>query len=267
MSDQDLTIEARLSKQEYFRPSPAFVGQANVSDPAVYDRFDDFPQGFEEYAELLDWEDHWDEVFDGSNPPFFEWFKGGTLNASYNCVDRHLEDRPNQAALIWEAEDGTRRNLTYQDLYREVNKMAASLRDVGVQEDDVVTLHLPMVPALPITMLACARIGAPHSVVFGGFSASALAQRADDADSNVIVTIDGYYRRGEFLHHKEKPTRPSRKPTPISILFSCGSVTRATFIPRPTLMRAATCSSPSSWRTTSGPASNRSRGTPRTRSS
>ena len=204
MADHESTIEARLSKQDYLRPSPAFVGQANVSDPTVYDRFDDFPDGFEEYAELLDWNEHWDEVFDGSNPPFFEWFKGGTLNACYNCVDRHLDERSNQAAFIWEAEDGTKRTLTYRDLYREVNKMAASLRDVGVEEDDVVTLHLPMVPALPITMLACARIGAPHSVVFGGFSASALAQRVDDADSDVIVTIDGYYRRGDFLHHKEK---------------------------------------------------------------
>ena len=197
-TDNDATIEARLSEQEYFRPSPSFVGQANVSDPAVYDRFDDFPDGFEEYAELLDWEKHWDTVFDGSEPPFFEWFKGGTLNACTNCVDRHLDDRPNQAALIWEGEDGTKRTLTYQDLYREVNKMAAALRDVGVEQDDVVTLHLPMVPALPITMLACARIGAPHSVVFGGFSASALAQRVDDADSDVVVTIDGYYRRGEI---------------------------------------------------------------------
>jgi acetyl-CoA synthetase len=202
--DQTGDLEARLSEQEYFRPPPQFVGQANVSDPAVYDRFDDFPDGFEEYAELLDWDEHWDEVFDGSDPPFFEWFTGGQLNASANCIDRHLEARKNQVALLWEGEPGERRNLTYQDLYRRVNEMAAALRSVGVEEDDIVTVHLPMVPALPITMLACARIGAPHSVVFAGFSAAALAERVRDADSDYIVTIDGYYRRGDLLNHVEK---------------------------------------------------------------
>jgi acetyl-CoA synthetase len=200
----DPEIEARLSEQEYFRPPTEFVGQANVSDPDVYDRFADFPEGFEEYAELLDWDDHWDETFDGSDPPFFEWFVGGELNASSNCIDRHLQERKNQVALLWEGEGGEQRNITYRDLYRQVNQMAAALRDVGVEEDDVVTLHLPMLPALPITMLACARIGAPHSEVFAGFSASALAQRVDAADSDVVVTVDGYYRRGEFLDHKQK---------------------------------------------------------------
>ncbi|PSQ19574.1 acetate--CoA ligase [Halobacteriales archaeon QS_8_69_26] len=198
-------IEARLSEQEYFRPPAKFVGQANVSDPAIHDRFgDEWPHGFEEYAELLDWESRWDETLDASNPPFYEWFVGGELNACYNCVDRHLDERKNQVALLWEGEGGDRSHLTYQDLYREVNRMAAALRTMGVEEDDVVTLHLPMVPALPITMLACARIGAPHSEVFAGFSASALAQRIDDADSDVVVTIDGYYRRGELLNHKQK---------------------------------------------------------------
>lgn len=204
MSEQDTALEARLAEQEYFRPPSAFVGQANVSDPAVYDRFDDFPAGFEEYAELLDWDERWDQVLDASNPPFYEWFVGGELNASYNCVDRHLDERKNQTALLWEGEDGTQRNLTYQDLYRQVNEMAAALQEVGVEEDDIVTIHLPMVPALPITMLACARIGAPHSVVFAGFSASALAERVSDASSEYVVTIDGYYRRGELLDHIQK---------------------------------------------------------------
>ncbi|MFB6300079.1 MAG: acetate--CoA ligase [Halobacteriales archaeon] len=206
MSDieDEVTIEARLSEQDYFRPPTEFIGQANVSDPEIYDRFEDFPEGFTEYAELLDWESRWDEVLDDSNPPFYEWFVGGELNASQNCIDRHLDERKNQTALLWEGEDGEQRNITYQDLYREVNKMAAALQDVGVEEDDVVTLHLPMVPALPITMLACARIGAPHSEVFAGFSASALADRIEDADSDVVVTVDGYYRRGEFLNHKQK---------------------------------------------------------------
>jgi acetyl-CoA synthetase len=203
-TDDELTIESRLAEQEYFEPPTEFVGQANMADPAVYDRFDEFPDGFEEYAEMLDWDEEWDEVLDDSNPPFYEWFVGGKLNASHNCIDRHLDERKNQTALLWEGEDGEQRNVSYQDLYREVNEMAAALRSSGVEEDDVVTIHLPMVPALPITMLACARIGAPHSVVFGGFSASALAERVNDADSDHVVTIDGYYRRGDFLEHIEK---------------------------------------------------------------
>lgn len=204
MSADEPAIEARLSDQEYFRPPTDFIGQANVSDPAIYDRFDEFPAGFEEYADLLDWETRWETVLDDSDPPFYEWFVGGELNAAYNCIDRHLEDRSNQAALIWVGEGGEQRSITYQELYNKVNSMAAALREVGVEEDDVVTLHLPMVPALPITMLACARIGAPHSEVFAGFSAQALANRIDDADSDVVVTVDGYYRRGELLDHKAK---------------------------------------------------------------
>jgi len=203
-TEDDPALETRLREQDYFRPPSQFVGQANVSDPAIYDEVGEFPEGFETYAELLDWDERWDETFDGSNPPFFEWFVGGKLNASYNCVDRHLAERKNQTALLWEGEGGEQRNISYQDLYREVNEMAAALRDAGVDEDDVVTVHLPMVPALPVTMLACARIGAPHSVVFAGFSASALAERVDAADSDYVVTIDGYYRRGDFLPHVEK---------------------------------------------------------------
>jgi len=203
---EDVALESRLTEQEYFRPPTNFVGQANVTDPAIYERFEEnYPECFEEYAELLDWERRWDQVLDDSNPPFFEWFVGGKLNASYNCVDRHLEDRKNQAALVWEGSDSDEReHITYQDLYNRVNETAAVLRDVGVQEDEIVTCHLPMLPALPVTMLACARIGAPHSEVFAGFSAQALADRIDDAGSDVVVTVDGYYRRGEFLNHKEK---------------------------------------------------------------
>ncbi|WP_338728181.1 acetate--CoA ligase [Haladaptatus sp. DJG-WS-42] len=203
--DSSQALEARLREQDYFRPSPKFVGQANQTDPEIYDRFDEgYPDAFAEYAELLDWDEPWDEVFDGSNPPFFKWFTGGKLNASYNCIDRHLDERKNQTALLWEGEDGEQRNISYQDLYREVNEFASLLREVGVKEGDIVTLHMPMVPALPVTMLALARIGAPHSEVFGGFSAQALADRVDDANSDYVVTIDGYYRRGELLNHKQK---------------------------------------------------------------
>ncbi len=199
-----MAIESRLSEQEYFSPPQSFVEQANCNDPDVYDRFDNVPEGFEEYAEMLDWFSPWDQVLDDENPPFYRWFTGGTLNACYNCVDRHLEQYRDKTAFLWEGETGEVRRMAYQDLYREVNEMAALLRDIGVEEDDILTIHLPMVPALPVTMLAAARIGVPHSVVFAGFSADALAHRLDDADSHHLVTIDGYYRRGEFLDHKKK---------------------------------------------------------------
>jgi len=205
MSRRDgTTIEARLEEQEYYGPPPEFVGQANVTDRSIYDRFDDYPDGFREYADLLDWDEPWREVLDASDPPFYDWFVGGELNASYNCVDRHLEDYGDKTALIWEGEPGDSRRLAYRDLYREVNEFASLFREVGIGADDVVTLHLPMVPELPIAMLAAARIGAPHSEVFGGFTAAALANRLEDADSRYLVTIDGYYRRGEFLDHKRK---------------------------------------------------------------
>ncbi len=206
-SDPDTTgdIEARLADREYVRPPVDFVGQANCTDTDVHDRFErEWPDAYAEYAELLDWDRRFQQVLDDSDPPFYEWFVGGRLNACHNCVDRHLDERGNQAALQWEGEDGTRRSITYRELHRRVNRTAAALRDLGVDRDDVVTVHLPMVPALPVVMLACARIGAVHSVVFAGFSASAVADRLDDAGSDVLVTVDGYYRRGDFLDHKQK---------------------------------------------------------------
>ena len=231
MADDDSTdaggaIESRLTEQEYLRPPTEFVGQANATDSAIYDRFDEeWPDAFEEFAELLDWEERWDRVLDDSNPPFFEWFPGGTLNASYNAVDRHLPERKDQTAILWEGEHGKTERIAYQDLYRRVNEMAAVFREVGVLEDDIVTMHLPMVPALPVSMLAAARIGAPHSEVFGGFSAQAFADRIDDAGSDVAVTIDGYYRRGEFLNHKEKADKAleiADSPPDTVLLFTRG---------------------------------------------
>ncbi|ELZ26648.1 acetyl-coenzyme a synthetase [Halogeometricum pallidum JCM 14848] len=206
MSDGDGELEARLVEQEEFEPSDEFVEQANVSDPDIYEEFEEnWPQCWERAAEMLDWYDDYDTVLDDSEGPFYEWFQGGTLNASYNCVDRHVEDgNGDRTAINWEGEHGDTRTYTYEDLQREVNEFAAALRELGVEEDDVVTLYMPMVPELPIAMLACARIGAPHSVVFAGFSADALATRMNSADSRFLVTCDGYYRRGDALDHMEK---------------------------------------------------------------
>ncbi len=187
---------------ERVSPPASFVEQANVSDPGVYDEFEaDWPECWAAAADRLDWETDYDRVLGGDGPPF-RWFEGGRLNASANCLDRHLEDRKNQVALQWEGRLGESRTYSYLDLHREVNEFAAALRELGVGEDDVVTLYLPMVPELPIAMLACARIGAPHSVVFAGFSADALATRMDAADSAYLVTCDGYYRRGAPIHQK-----------------------------------------------------------------
>ena len=199
------TIESRLTEERIFPPPASFVSQANMTDARVYDRFEaGFPDVYAEYAELLDWDRKWDQVLDASRPPFYRWFVGGRLNASHNCVDRHLEARGDQVAYHWIGEVGDERTITYRGLHRQVNEWAAMLRGLGVRENDVVTIHLPMVPELPIAMLACARIGAPHSVVFGGFSAHALSSRIDDAKSRFLITMDGYYRRGTLLNHKVK---------------------------------------------------------------
>ena len=208
MTDEsgDGQLEARLAEQESFEPSDDFVEQANVSDESIYEEFEsEWPESWTRAADLLDWDTEYNQVLDDSEEPFYQWFADGTLNASYNCVDRHVEaGDKNRVAIKWEGEHGNTRTYTYQDLYREVNEFAAALRDLGVEEDDVVTLYMPMVPELPIAMLACARIGAPHSVVFAGFSAEALATRMNAADSRYLVTCDGYYRRGDPLDHQTK---------------------------------------------------------------
>ncbi len=205
-------LEARLEEQETFEPPESFVKQANVADPGVYEEFEvNWPDCWERAADLLSWNEPYDTVLEDGDEPFYKWFTGGELNASYNCLDRHVEEgAKNRAAIKWEGELGETRTYTYADLLNEVEAFAASLRDLGVEEDDVVTLYMPMIPELPIAMLACARIGAPHSVVFAGFSADALATRMNAADSEYLVTCDGYYRRGDALNHKEKADKGLR---------------------------------------------------------
>lgn len=157
-----------------------------------------------EMSKNISWYKQWDTILDESNPPFYRWFVDGKLNASYNCLDRHLSGwRRNKAALIFEGELGDTRVLTYQDLYREVNKLAHSLKKLGVKRGDVVAIYMPMIPEAVIAMLACARIGAPHSVVFGGFSPEALKDRIRDAAAKILITSDGSYRRGKAIPLKE----------------------------------------------------------------
>ncbi len=207
------TSEAQIAvhwqEEEYFYPSTKFIAQANMADEGVYERFslDNFPNCFKEYADLLDWYEYWDTILDTSDAPCYKWFKGGKINASYNCIDRHLAKNKNKTAIhfVPELEEEKVEHITYQELYVRVNEMAALLQDYcGLKAGDRVTLHLPMVPELPITMLACARLGVIHSQVFGGFSGKACADRVEDSGSNFLITMDSYYRGGKLLDHKQK---------------------------------------------------------------
>ena len=215
MSDKDTmnVSEAQIAvhwqEEDYYHPSTDFIAQANMTDKSIYQRFslDNFPEYFKEYADMLDWDQYWHTTLDTSDAPCWKWFVGGKLNASANCIDRHLAKNRNKAAFIYlpEPEDETHQVITYQELYVRVNEMAALLRDfAGVKAGDRVTIHMPMVPELPVTMLACARLGAIHSVVFGGFSGKACGERVADSGSKVLVTMDAYYRSGKLLEHKSK---------------------------------------------------------------
>jgi acetyl-CoA synthetase len=200
-------IAVHWKEEEYLRPPKGFLAQANLSDLEFVKKFDEkhFPDCFIEYANLLSWDHKWKKVLDTSHPPFWKWFVGGKLNACYNCVDRHLEKYKNKAALIFvpEPENESATVITYQELYKRVNETAAMLRDfAGLKAGDRVTIHMPMIPELPVTMLACARLGVVHSVVFGGFSGEACGLRAADSGSRVLIYADGYYRNGKWIDHK-----------------------------------------------------------------
>jgi acetyl-CoA synthetase len=200
-------IAVHWKEEEYYYPSAKFIAQANLSDPTVVEKFSEehFPECFHEYAQLLDWDHYWHTTLDTSHPPFWKWFVGGKLNACYNCVDRHLENHKNKAAIIFvpEPEHESPIVLTYRELYCRVNEVAAMLRDfAGLKSGDRVTIHMPMIPELPITMLACARLGVVHSVVFGGFSGEACGLRAADSGSRVLIYADGYHRNGKWVDHK-----------------------------------------------------------------
>jgi acetyl-CoA synthetase len=200
-------IAVHWKEEGYYEPSPKFVGQANLTDPSFVQRFalENFPECFRNYADLLSWDKYWHTTLDTSNAPFYKWFVGGKLNACYNCVDRHLALYRNKAAIIFvsEREDETPVSVTYQELWVRVNEMAAFLREFcGLKAGDRVTIHLPMTVELPVTMLACARLGVIHSVVFGGFSGESCGRRIADSQSRLLVTMDGYWRNGKFTDHK-----------------------------------------------------------------
>jgi acetyl-CoA synthetase len=197
-------ITSVLKESRRFLPSADFAAEAHVRSLADYEQLwqqarDDPETFWAQQAEQLHWFRRWDHVLVW-NEPHAQWFAGGQINASYNCLDRHLTGgRKNKAAIVWEGEPGDTRVLRYQDLHREVCKFANVLKGLGIVRGDRVTLYMPMVPELPIAMLACARIGATHSVVFGGFSADAVADRNNDARARLLVTADGGWRRGKVV--------------------------------------------------------------------
>jgi acetyl-CoA synthetase len=197
-------IDALLQEHRRFPPPSEWPRTANISDPGVYERAAADPEAFwAAFARELEWIRPWTEVLRW-DPPSAEWFRGGQLNASVNCVDRHVRGaRRNKAAIIWEGEPGDRRTLTYWDLYRQVSAFANVLKSLGVKRGDRVAIYLPLIPELAIAMLACARVGAIHSVVFGGFSAESLRDRINDAQAVLLVTADGGYRRGQVVPLKQ----------------------------------------------------------------
>jgi acetyl-CoA synthetase len=205
-ADEDLEQElAGLLDVERFAPPAEFRERALLADPAVYAQAEEDWQGWwVRQAEQLDWAEPWKTVLDDSNPPFYKWFVGGKLNASYNCVDRHvLAGRGERVAFHWHGEEGGERTITYADLHRDVQRFANALKDLGVEKGDVVGIFLPMIPEVVVAMLACARIGAPHNVVFGGFAAEAVRERMEFSEAKVLITVDGAARKGRTATVKQ----------------------------------------------------------------
>src|SRR5689334_16510940 len=205
MADKNAAEFSDLLKEDRsFPPLTKFREQAHISDDRIYAEAERDPEAFwARFARELDWSKPWDRVLEW-NPPHAKWFVGGKINASVNCIDRHLVGaRRNKAAIIWEGEPGDTRTLTYYDLHRQVSQFANVLKSLGIKKGDRVALYLPLIPELAISMLACARIGAVHSVVFGGFSAESLRDRINDSSCRLLVTADGGYRRGSIVPLKK----------------------------------------------------------------
>jgi acetyl-CoA synthetase len=194
------TIEALLEERRTFEPPRDFSQSANARDPSIYEQAESDPDGWwESQADRLEWFERWDKVLEW-NPPNHKWFIGGKLNAAHNCLDRHLKSSGDRVAYHWIGEpNGHKQTITYRDLHEQSSRLANVLKDLGVKKGDPVAIYMPMIPELPAAMLACARIGAPHSIVFGGFSAESLRDRINDCQAKVLITADGGYRRGEVV--------------------------------------------------------------------
>ena len=205
---QSTTLEQELGDlldQERFDPPEDFVASALITDLSEHEKAaKDFKGWWAEQARALHWVTDFEEVLDDSDPPFYKWFKDGTLNASYNCLDRHVENGlGSRVAFHWRGEEGEERDVTYEDLLRDVKRFANALKDHGIEAGDVVGIYLPMIPEVVVAMLACARIGAPHNVVFGGFSAESVKERMEFSNAKALVTVDGARRKGKTAPIKQ----------------------------------------------------------------
>ncbi len=205
----DETLEAKLEAMldiEKFEPPEDFRKEALLSDPSVYEEAEKDWQGWwMKQAKELHWFKEPTETLDDSDPPFYKWFKDGKINASFNCLDRHVEaGNGDRVAFHWRGEEGEERDLTYSDLHRDVQRFANALKDLGIQKGDIVGIYLPMIPEVVVAMLACARIGAPHNVVFGGFSADSVRERMEFSEAKALVTVDGARRKGKTAPIKEQ---------------------------------------------------------------
>ncbi len=207
-----IVFDDLLQEQREFPPRAEFAGEAVVNDSSLYDRAaEDYEKLWEDHARELHWFKPWTQVLDW-DPPHCQWFLGGKLNLAYNCLDRHLTTpRRNKAAIIWEGENGEQRTWTYLQLHREVCKFANALKYLGISKGDRVAIYLPMIPEAVVSMLACARIGAIHSVVFGGFSPESLADRINDSQCKLLITADGGWRRGSVLPLKNEADKALQK--------------------------------------------------------
>src|SRR3954471_23261192 len=194
--EQDLE---QLLEVETFDPPEDFTKDALITDDGIYEEAEsDFKGFWEQQAEALEWAEKWDTVLDESDPPFYKWFTGGKLNVSHNCVDRHVEaGNGDRVAFHWHGEEGETRDITYADLHRDVQKFANALKDHGIEKGDVVGIFLPMIPEVAVAMLACARIGAIHNVVFGGFSPGSVKERMEFSEAKALITVDGARRKGK----------------------------------------------------------------------
>jgi acetyl-CoA synthetase len=207
MATEEQTLEQQIEAlldQERFDPPEEFCKHAEITDAGIFEKAEDFEGFWAEQADALDWAEKWETVLDQSDPPFFKWFDGGKLNVSYNCVDRHVEaGNGDRVAFFWRGEEGEEREITYADLHRDVQRFANALKDQGIEKGDIVGIFLPMIPEVVVAMLACARIGAPHNVVFGGFSATSVAERMEVSKAKALVTVDGARRKGKTAGVKE----------------------------------------------------------------
>jgi len=224
MSQDHETLDNLLRENRTFPPSTEFAENSNITAD-LYTQADADRLGFwEQQARELDWDTDFTEVLDWSDAPFAKWFVGGTLNVAYNCVDRHVHAGfGDQVAIRFEGEPGDQRNITYRELMGEVSKAANALQELGVTAGDRVAIYMPMIPEAVVAMLACARVGAAHSVVFAGFSAEALRSRIQDAQAKLVITVDGQNRRGSVM---------ALKPAVDEAVAACPSVNNVLVVKR-----------------------------------